>query len=68
MIIDIDKKDRDIFEKNCASISVQCDFYTIETNARMIRAVVLSNGREISVNEAYNIGKCVGMEKVLKSI
>ena len=64
MIIKIDKKEQDSFSRNCIDLRVQVSFYTIETNSRLITAVILDDGKEITLDKAYTIGRITGMEKL----
>ena len=64
MIIKVDKKERDNFEKACAHYSLDVKFFTMETNNTTVQAEVLDRGREISLFEAYALGRDTGMKKV----
>lgn len=64
MLIRIDKKERDSFEKECASYSLQITFFTNEENPKMLQAEVLDNGQEITLNEAFALGRTTGMAKL----
>jgi len=64
MIIKVDKKERDNFEKACAHYSLDVKFFTMETNHTTVQAEVLDRGHEISLFEAYALGRDTGMQKV----
>ena len=64
MIIKIDRKERDNFEKACAHYSLDVKFFTMETNNKTVQAEVLDRGHEISLFEAYALGRDTGMQKV----
>lgn len=60
MLVNIDKKERDIVAKMCAQSNCKVDFYTLETNPLMLRAEILElNGGEISARDAWYIGRSV---------
>ena len=64
MIFKIDRKEKANFEKSCAHYSLDVKFFTMETNPSTVQAEVLDRGREISLFEAYALGRDTGMKKV----
>lgn len=68
MIIKIDKFDKDVLEKTCATLLFEVKFFTIEISPTMIQAEITDGGREISPTSAYRIGQMVGMEKLHKAM
>lgn len=64
MLLKIDKKERDSFEKTCASFSFQVAFYTDEKNPLMLKVEILDMGRELTLDNAFTIGRITAMEKL----
>lgn len=68
MILIIDKKEKDSFNKACAIHGVQASFYTIETNDSMLKVEILSYGIEVSCSEAYWIGRETAMNRFSNTV
>lgn len=63
MLIKIDKKEREIWEKACALLTCDVKFYTIETNDSLLQAEITDMGREIALTTACRIGNLVGADR-----
>jgi hypothetical protein len=66
MILKINKSELEIFEKNCASFQLQIT--SIETKGDLAVIQVLDSGREITLLNAYSLGRMTGMEKIEKTL
>ena len=72
MILTIDKEDRDIYARACAELTLDCEFYTIETNELLLKCNIVSpfGGTEIMLPQAVHLGRLVENywgQKTLKS-
>lgn len=62
MILTIDKRDIELFEKVCALKSFDITRYTKERNANMIALEVTHHGEELSLHGAFYLGRDVQQE------
>ena len=68
MILTIDKKERDSFEKACKTYGAEARFYTMENNELLIKVEILEDGGPPSVRTAFFIGRDTGMQKLSNAI
>lgn len=68
MIVKIDKSERDIFEKTCATFVWDVRFYTDEVNPGMLKAEITDMGGELSLTSAYRLGRMIGMERLHNNV
>lgn len=64
MLLRIDKRERDSFEKHSAIYGCDTRFFTIENNPLMIQVEISDGGKEPSLFQMYAIGRSTGMERL----
>lgn len=69
MILKIDAKEKNAFEKCCEVFGLRSKFYTVENNPRLLQLEILAaTGSEIDPEEGYLIGRLVGGELMVDKI
>jgi len=62
MLLTIPKSERGIFEKACAELDLNCDFYTNEVNDQILKCeIVIDRVKhwDISLQIAFQVGRAV---------